>query len=182
MILHTEREHVNSHPQLRHYISTADPDRIYLIANYALCLIYISSQKWERLAEIPFQPKCLAAGYGWVGVGGSDHGECAFIRIAGHDTHPHGTETSSLRESEVNHVLPIDLEPDARINPSWLSDEEASRPATSSRRQPSEVQVLKFGGSIVNSVTIHRFPSDDKHHPHEDVVLLRYARVNVYSF
>jgi hypothetical protein len=173
---------VNSHPQLRHYISTADPDRIYLIANDTICLIYISSQKWERLAEIPFQPMCLAAGYGWVGVGGSDHGECAFIRIAGHSSHPHGTDTSSLHEPEMSHILPIDLEPDTRIRPSWISNEETGRPTASSRRQPSEVQLLKFGGSIVNSVTIHRFPGDDKHLvSHEDVVLLRYG-VNVYNF
>lgn len=169
---------MNSHQQLRHYISTADPDRIYLIAKDAICLIYISSQKWERLAKIPFEPKCLAAGHGWVGVGGSDQGECAFIRIDGHDTHPHGTDPS--HESEVNHILPVDLESDVRIHPSWLSSEETRRPTASGRRQPSEVQLLKFGGSIVNSVTIHRLPGDG-HLSHEDVALLRYE-VNVYRF
>lgn len=170
----------NFHQQLRHYISTADPDRIYLIAKDAICLIYISSQKWERLAKIPFEPKCLAAGYGWVGVGGSDQGECAFIRIDGHDTHPHGTDPS--HESEVNHILPVDLESDVRIHPSWLSSEETRRPTASGRRQPSEVQLLKFGGSIVNSVTIHRLPGDG-HLSHEDVALLSNndRTVTIYS-
>ncbi|KAE8158744.1 hypothetical protein BDV40DRAFT_291506 [Aspergillus tamarii] len=70
------------HPQLHNYISTADPDRIYVVVDRVIYSIHISSQKRETLAVIPFEPRCLAAGYGWIAVGGNENGECAFIKIS----------------------------------------------------------------------------------------------------
>lgn len=47
-------------------------------------------------------------------------------------------------------------------------------------RQVPEVQLHKFGGSIVNSVTIHRLPGDGKELAEEDIAILRYGRSNFW--
>jgi hypothetical protein len=39
-----------------------------------------------------------------------------------------------------------------------------------------EVQLHRFGGSIVNSVTVHRLPGADKGFADEDIMILRYFR------
>ncbi|KAL7651072.1 hypothetical protein ACMYSQ_010815 [Aspergillus niger] len=51
------------------------------------------------------------------------------------------------------------------------------------RRQVPEVQLHKFGGSIVNSVTIHRLPGDGKELAEEDIAILSNndKTVTVYS-
>ncbi|KAJ6032199.1 hypothetical protein N7540_002931 [Penicillium herquei] len=141
----------NFHPQLRHYISTADPDRIYVVVDRIVYAIHIAAQKRESIAVIPFEPRCLAAGYGWIAVGGPDNGECAYIRIDERGLQVHD-EASPLHPADVDSALPLDLEP-------------------------------PLGGTIVNSVTIHRFPNNGESTSHEDVMILSNndRTVTVYS-
>lgn len=131
----------------------------------------MSSQKREYIADIPFQPKCLGAGYGWIGVGGPNNGECAFIRLPERTDCSHNDDPTSPH-SDVDSALPIDLEPTG-LAP-WASNDESASGRRSTRRQFPEFQMHKFGGSIVNSVTIHRLPGDGKRLADEDVIVLRY--------
>lgn len=129
------------------------------------------------MALIPFEPKCLTAGYGWIGVGGADNGECAFIKLAERGMRVHGGTSGLRRPSDVDSALPIDLEAVTRASSPWVSDEVSGLPSRAARRLLPEVQLHKFGGSIVNSVTIHRLPGDDKDIAEEDIVVLRYYSI-----
>ncbi|RAL11673.1 uncharacterized protein BO97DRAFT_92691 [Aspergillus homomorphus CBS 101889] len=172
----------NFHQQLRNYISTADPDRIYVVAQKLVYSIHISTQKRETIAVIPFEPKCLAAGYGWVAVGGSEKGECVFIRLPDHSAGTHGSNPAA-QPADIDSALPIGFEPSARTLSPRVGDE-GQRPARDSRRrQVPDMQYHSFGGSIVNSVTIHRLPGGDKDLSHEDVAILSNndQTVTVYS-
>lgn len=136
--------------------------------------IHIAAQKRESIAVIPFEPRCLAAGYGWIAVGGPENGECAFIRTDERGLQLHG-EPSSHQPSDVDSALPLDLEP-----PSGLPSPDTPSGGTSStRRSPRrlmpEFELHKFGGSIVNSVTIHHFPGEREGISDEDVTVLRYV-------
>ncbi|KAJ5176135.1 uncharacterized protein N7482_002012 [Penicillium canariense] len=172
----------NFHTQLRHYISTADPDRIYVVVERIVYAIHIAAQKRESMAVIPFEPRCLAAGYGWIAVGGPENGECAFIRTDERGIQLHG-EPSSHQPSDVDSALPLDLEIPSRLP----SPDTSSGGTTSARRSPRrllpEFELHKFGGSIVNSVTIHRFPADREGISNEDVMVLSNndRTVTVYS-
>jgi hypothetical protein len=161
----------NFHTQLRHYISTADPDRIYVVVERVVYAIHIAAQKRESIAVIPFEPRCLAAGYGWIAVGGPENGECAFIRTDERGLQLHG-EPSTHLPSDVDSPLPLDLEP-----PSGLPSPDTRSGGTTSTRRASrrmmpEFELHKFGGSIVNSVTIHHFPGGREGISDEDVMVL----------
>ncbi|RAL03418.1 uncharacterized protein BO80DRAFT_442552 [Aspergillus ibericus CBS 121593] len=173
----------NFHQQLRNYISTADPDRIYVVVERVIYSIHVSSQKRETIAVIPFEPKCLAAGYGWIGVGGAENGECAFVRLSSDRSARVRADTPAFQPSDVDSALPIELEPPARISPPWLPGDEPGPARHGGRRQAPEVQLHKFGGSIVNSVTFHRLPGDGKELADEDVAILSNndKTVTVYS-
>ncbi|PLB48087.1 hypothetical protein P170DRAFT_437799 [Aspergillus steynii IBT 23096] len=174
----------NFHQQLRNYISTADPDRIYVVVDRVIYAIHISTEKRETLAVIPFEPKCLAAGNGWVAVGGSDNGECAFVSVADRNGRVRDASGSVISQSsDVDSALPIDLESSARSSPSWLPGEEPGASRESGRTELPDVQLHKFGGSIVNSVTLHRLPGDEKGSAAEDIVVLSNndKTVTIYS-
>ena len=157
-----------SHPQLRHYISTADPDRIYVISARTVFAIHVSTCKVEAIALIPFSPRCLTAGYGWIGLGGADNGECAFIKLG--DYGMRAPVTAGPRPADVDSALPVDLEGAARASSPWADDASS----LSRRAALVEVQLHKFGGAIVNSITVHRLPGDNKGLADEDVMVLRY--------
>lgn len=124
------------------------------------------------MVNVPFEPKCLAAGYGWIALGGADNGECAFIRLFGRATDSPGNISTRLHHSDVDSALPVDLEAARRPSPSWTTH---GVPRSDTGRWASpEVLLPKFGGTIVNSVTIHRFPGDENGLGYEDVVVLRY--------
>ncbi|PYH47599.1 uncharacterized protein BP01DRAFT_372355 [Aspergillus saccharolyticus JOP 1030-1] len=172
----------NFHQQLRNYISTADPDRIYVVAHKFVYSIHISTQKRETIAVIPFDPKCLAAGHGWVAVGGSDNGECAFIRLPDCSPDIDGSAPAA-QPTDVDSALPIGFEASARILSPRVRGDEVRSVRDTSRRQVPDVQLQTFGGSIVNSVTIHRFPGGEKDLSYEDVAILSNndKTVTVYS-
>ncbi|KAJ5502373.1 hypothetical protein N7463_005247 [Penicillium fimorum] len=170
----------NFHTQLRNYISTADPDRIYVVVERIVYSIHISAQKRESVAVIPFEPRCLVAGYGWIIVGGPENGECAFIHIGDcgmqvHDDAPF--------QADVDSALPLDIDPPSIMtSPGDFNGESASTRYRSSRLSP-EVELHRFGGSIVNSVAIHRFYGGSEELADEDIVVLSNndRTVTVYS-
>ncbi|QSS50473.1 WD repeat domain-containing protein [Histoplasma capsulatum var. duboisii H88] len=155
----------NAHHQLRHYISTADPDRIYVAVERQIYVFHIPTRKREKIAVVPFSPRCLTAGLGWIGIGGSEHGDCAFIKIGETAS---GTPPGMLPpRTDVDSPLPVDLDP--------------SRP----RYPPSSanIKIHEFGGSIVNSVTLHRLPALNNNYANEDVAVLSNndTTVSIYS-
>ncbi|KAB8222243.1 WD40-repeat-containing domain protein [Aspergillus novoparasiticus] len=170
------------HPQLHNYISTADPDRIYVVVDRVIYSIHISSQKRETLAVIPFGPRCLAAGYGWIAVGGEHNGECAFIKISDRQVRVR-EDPSTSQPSDIDSALPIDLGAPTRTSQSWLSGDEPDLAQDADQTQLPDVQLHKFGGDIVNSVTIHQLPGDGKGLADEDIVILSNndKSVTVYS-
>ncbi|KAL4914728.1 hypothetical protein BDW62DRAFT_189968 [Aspergillus aurantiobrunneus] len=171
----------NYHQQLRHYISTADRDRIYVVVDRVVYSIHISSQKRETIAVIPFEPKCLAAGYGWIGIGGTNDGECAFVKLS--DRNVRVSRDSPPPESaDVDSALPIDLESSQRVSPRASAGPEQTNSGSGVSQLP-EVQLHKFGGTIVNSVTIHRLPGDEKGFIDEVVAVLSNndKSVTIYS-
>ncbi|KAF4766363.1 hypothetical protein N7455_005451 [Penicillium solitum] len=169
----------NFHTQLRNYISTVDPDRIYVVVERIVYSIHISEQKRESVAVIPFEPRCLVAGYGWIVVGGPENGECAFIRIGDGGMQVHG---DAPFQTDVDSALPFDLDPRPSMTSGDFNGESASTRYRSSRSSP-EVELHRFGGSIVNSVTIHRFYGGSEDLADEDIVVLSNndRTVTVYS-
>ena len=85
------------------------------------------------MASLPFSPRCIGARYGWVCVGGDDHGHFATIRVQ------HNDPSSPL----VSRNDSMELDADSGRGP-------GGRPP---------VMAKELGGSIVNSVTLHRPPS-----------------------
>ncbi|KAK9857690.1 uncharacterized protein MYU51_019843 [Penicillium brevicompactum] len=170
----------NFHVQLRNYISTADPDRIYVVVERIVYAIHLSAQTRASIALIPFEPRCLAAGHGWIAVGGPENGECAFIRIGDRGMQTHGDAPSF--QTDVDSALPLDLDPLSRVtSPDSNGDSLPTRYRTS--RLLPEVELHRFGGSIVNSVTIHRLYGGGEGLADEDVAVLSNndRTVTVYS-
>lgn len=87
------------------------------------------------------------------------NGRCAFISIGGKGSN--GVQgRSSHHEAEVDALLPLDLAPESRmLAHSYFQRLRASSPST---RNKPEVQIHELGGSIMNSVTIHRLQNDQK--------------------
>ncbi|KAK2741566.1 hypothetical protein FQN57_005549 [Myotisia sp. PD_48] len=126
--------------------STADPDRIYAAVGRIIYSIHLSSHKREIVAVVPFDPKCLTAGLGWIAVGGTDNGDCAFISLES------SSSTPCLSESDSRLLV---------------------NGGESTISCPPEVFVHQFGGTIINSITLHRFPSDEENgFTEEDVAVL----------
>ncbi|KAJ0421817.1 hypothetical protein BJY00DRAFT_281824 [Aspergillus carlsbadensis] len=173
----------NFHQQLRHYISTTDSDRIYVVVDRVVYAIHISRRKRETIAVIPFEPKCLAAGFGWIGIGGTVNGECAFVRLSDQNAPISQDTPAAAQSADVDSALPFDLESPLRTSPRILAGTEQTASGSGSPSQLPEVQLHKFGGSIVNSVTIHRLAGDEKGFLDEDVAVLSNndKTVTIYS-
>lgn len=134
--------------------------------------IHISIQKKESIAIIPFEPRCLAAGYGWIAVGGPN-GECAYLRLNERGLQVRD-DSSPLNPSDVDSALPLDLDLPSRFSSPTSGADGATSSRHSPRRRLAEFVVHRFGGNIVNSVTIHRFPAKEEHGLGEDVIIIRY--------
>ncbi|KAK2759344.1 hypothetical protein FQN54_002822 [Arachnomyces sp. PD_36] len=169
----------NSHIQLRHYISTADPDFIYVAVDRVIYSIRISTRKRDIVTIVPFEPKCLTAGLGWIAVGGKVRGDCAFIRLAGGHGSIHSDTVMGTSSVDVDTPLPLDLDPSSRRLPPWAPGEYGpeSHIRRSNRRRVPEVQIKEFGGTIVNSVTLHRLVGDNDLYADEDIAVLRFVNL-----
>lgn len=174
---------LRSHHQLRHYISTADPDRIYVAVERQIYVFHIPTRKREKIAVVPFSPRCLTAGLGWIGIGGSEHGDCAFIKI-GETTS--GTPPGMLPpRTDVDSPLPVDLDPSRPRYPPSSASETLPTPQLFQRPNAErflDIKIHEFGGSIVNSVTLHRLPALNNNYANEDVAVLRYIADQQVSF
>lgn len=84
-------------------------------------------------------------------------------------------DPSTSQPSDIDSALPIDLGAPTRTSQSWLSGDEPDSAQDADQMQLPDVQLHKFGGDIVNSVTIHRLPGDGKGLADEDIVILRYC-------
>nr|OQO19025.1 hypothetical protein B0A51_18370 [Rachicladosporium sp. CCFEE 5018]OQO20228.1 hypothetical protein B0A51_17253 [Rachicladosporium sp. CCFEE 5018] len=69
-----------SHWQLRHYISSPEPDRLYYASGREVFCLQPSTKKRKHIASLPFEARCTASGYGWICVGGEDEGHFAAIK------------------------------------------------------------------------------------------------------
>lgn len=143
--------------------------------------IHVKSQRWDTIERIPFEPKCLAAAYGWIVVGGSDNGECAFISLPGRDPRAANDTRSGPRAAGVDTALPIELDVDTRLSAAAGTTSAERRAYTGVLENGIELPEIftkTLTGSIVNSATIHRLPADEKlGFSHEDIAVFRYACV-----
>lgn len=104
-------------------------------------------------------------------MGGGREGRCAFISVGEENVdNERDRDTTSAHPLEVDALLPLDLDPGSRLLAhSFLQRSQTTH--NSGRRRP-EVQIHEVGGSIVNSVTIHRLLSDQKGLEDEVVAVL----------
>lgn len=159
------------HPQLKNLISTRDPNVIYYASDRDVFELHIKSRRQKLVANLPWAPQCLDAAYGWICVGGPGEGRCAFIFVGEEDyDSERSRETSPIHPVEVDALLPIDLDPGSRLL-AHSSVHRSQSDRTSGCRKP-EIQIREVGGSIVNSVTVHRLLSDQKGLEDEVVVVL----------
>ena len=130
------------HWQLRHYISTPEPDRLYYASGHDVYCLFTSTRKRRHIATLPFEARCTASGYGWVCVGGEDEGHFAAIKLDG-----------GPRTNEVDERLDV--------GGAWASG--SSLGGSSASRRGATVKVERIGEEIVNSISIHRIQDEDAH-------------------
>ena len=175
------------HPQLRNFISTVDKDWIYFASQHDIYTLHLPSQRISLLITVPFTPRCLAAGLGWICVGGQDLGNCAFIKL---------NEEESEARFQVDSRLPINLSGTSRTNATEQSThgEDAPPAATSPfgtnvggteptfKWQP-DLLVHELGGDIVNSITIHEISNQGVSDWNEPIAVLSNndKTVKIYS-
>lgn len=106
-------------------------------------------------------------------MGGPENGECAFIKIGERGLQNQGN-LYPRQPFDVDSALPLGLDMPSRSQGTHPGATSTSghRPV---RRLLPEFELHKFGGSIVNSVTIHRFPGAGEDVSDEDVLILRYC-------
>lgn len=87
-------------------------------------------------------------------MGGSDNGDCAFVKMGEKDGRQRqGPQTAA--QADVDALLPLDLDPSSRRNTPWNPNEIRPDSTLNPKRRP-EVYIHELGGLIVNSVTVHR--------------------------
>lgn len=99
------------------------------------------------MASLPFGPRCIGARYGWVCAGGVENGQFATIRVGEPEK-----QWDRRQQSSEGEAMGLEMEPE--------SENGDARPASPRRPRP-EVRISHLGGSIVNSVTLHRPPSSN---------------------
>ncbi len=147
------------HPQLRHFISTVDQDWIYFASSNDIYALHLPSQRKSLLVTLPFLPRCLVAGLGWICLGGEQNGDSAFIRL-----NKEKSETGS-REHPVSPP-----ESPRRTTRKILPGLEQNGPGSSSY---PELVLQELGGKIVNSITLHELSQHGRSTWGEAVALLR---------
>ena len=158
------------HHQLKNFISTSDPAIIYYASGSEVYALHKSSRKRELVASLNWIPQCLDAAHGWICVGGPEGGACAFISVG--EAAASSTGHANPSHSEVDALLPLDLDPESRMLDQFPYT--GSRPTRASRRKP-EVQYSQMGTSIVNSVTIYRLQSGGQGLLDETVVIVTWV-------
>ncbi|KAK1069537.1 hypothetical protein LTR74_004863 [Friedmanniomyces endolithicus] len=129
-----------THWQLRHYISTPEPDLLYYASAHDVYCLNTASKKRKHVATLPFEARCTASGYGWVCVGGEDEGHFAAIKLDGHGAR------STQDEEGTSPGEP------------WRQGT-----ARTTGRTAASVKVERIGEEIVNSISIHRIQDEEAH-------------------
>jgi WD40 repeat protein len=89
-----------------------------------------------HVTTLPWEARCTASGHGYVCVGGADEGNFAAIKLQGFPpTDP----------SDVDALLPLDFQPRLPRPPALGS--------------AHRIRFEKIGEDIVNSISIHKFPT-----------------------
>lgn len=86
-----------------------------------------------------------------------------------------GRDRAFHHHAEVDTLLPLELDPESPLlAPNFPHQRSQTFPPTSSApsRGKAEVQIHEVGGSIVNSVTVHRLRSDREGFEDEIVAVL----------
>lgn len=99
------------------------------------------------MASLPFGPRCIGARYGWVCAGGVENGQFATIRVGEPEK-----QWDRRQQSPGDEAMGLEIEPEHENR-----ETETGR----SRHPRPEVKISHLGGSIVNSVTLHRPPSSN---------------------
>lgn len=99
------------------------------------------------MASLPFGPRCIGARYGWVCAGGVENGQFATIRVG----EPEKRRDRRQRNAE-DEAMDLEVE---------IGSENGGAETGNSRRIRPEIKINNLGGSIVNSVTLHRPPSSN---------------------
>ena len=165
------------HHQLKNFISTAKQDIIYYASQNEIYALHISTRKRELVASLPWKPQCLDAACGWIGVGGSDSGRCAFVNT-NQESSSGSRDRAFQHHADVDALLPLELDPESRLLAhNFLQQRSqtfasAALATSAASRGKVEVQIHEVGGSIVNSVTIHRLCSDREEFEDEIVAVL----------
>lgn len=148
------------HPQLRHFISTVDREWIYFANSYDIYALHLPSQRKSLLVTLPFSPRCLVAGLGWICVGGDQNGDSAFIELNKKDS-----------DAWFHHAGPTSP-PDSPQRATRKNVQSLGQNVAASRSYP-ELVLNEFGGDIVNSITLHELATKGESSWHEPVALLR---------
>lgn len=162
------------HHQLKNFISTTKQNIIYYASQHEIYALHISTRKRELIARLPWKPQCLDAGHGWICVGGPDSGRCAFVNTREEGSNGSG-ERPFQHHAEVDALLPLELDPESRLlahNFLRQRSQTYASAMSAASRGKVEVQVHEVGGSIVNSVTIHKLRSDREGFGDEIVAVL----------
>ncbi|KAI9824059.1 MAG: hypothetical protein M1832_002127 [Thelocarpon impressellum] len=146
------------HEQLRCLISSPSPDILYYACDSDIYRLNTRSRKQELLATLPWETRCLAAGHGWLCVGGADNGQFATIKI-GSDSSGDGDQ-APRSHADVDALLPIDLDPELRRQTHRFFTAPSERHGGSDRRR-LQATTHELGQMIVNSVTLHHSATDD---------------------
>lgn len=170
------------HGQLRNFISAVDQDWLYYASGYHIYTFHIPTRRTALLITVPFAPRCLTAGLGWICLGGDSNGDCAFIRL--------NKEEDDQKRFQVDARLPITLPTQDQSRdgqsdperPAVLAESLAHTLPSHFRRQPDLV-TDEFGGDIVNSITIHELANNGLSEWNEPVALLSNndKTVKIYS-
>lgn len=170
------------HSQLRNFISTVDKDWLYYASGYNIYTFHIPTKRTSLLITVPFAPRCLTAGIGWICLGGDSHGDCAFIRLNKQ------TEDTGL---EVDTRLPIDLPGElSSSKKDEREDVQSQAPLALNAHAPNktfpwqpDLLTHEFGGDIVNSITVHEIANSGRSEWNEPVALLSNndKTVKIYS-
>jgi hypothetical protein len=166
------------HAQLRNFISTVDRDWLYYASGHNVYTLHLPTRRTSLLITIPFTPRCLTAGLGWVCLGGESNGDCAFVRLNENDDEdglhvdarlpislPETNRETGQDNAEIARPIPQVVAPEAEFN-----------------FQP-DLLVQELGGDIVNSITIHDLSNAGLSERNEPIALLSNndKTVKVYS-
>lgn len=128
--------------------------------------LHIPTDSQELLASLPFSPTCIASGYGWVCLGGYDHGTCAFIDLQHCQLFGMPSISST---AEVDELLQLGLDP---VFSRLLGQNLSTLNEPNSPWQRPKVIQKKIGSMIVNGITISKLVHHDNDLPDETVAVL----------